>query len=122
MAIRYRRTEEAPGAQREGQVETLAELEALATIGSLAAKDEVALDGVRFQRAEKIPELRSAFREKPDAGSGGVVGNILLIIALGIAGLVALGFIFKIAAFALKLGVIAGIGLGAFWLIRKLLK
>ena len=120
MPIRYRRS--VGTSPYEGQVESIQELEALATLGTLTAQDEVSLDGKSFQKADRVPQLKNAFREKPEADSGGLVGNILLIGAVGVAGIVALGLVLKVAAFAVKLAMVVAVGLGAFWLVRKLLK
>ncbi len=122
MGIRYRTATETGGTAREGQVESIAELEALVTLGSLSPRDEVALDGVKYQRAEKVPALRGAFREKSAGAGDSAVGDVFLFLALAVLGFAAFGLFVKVAALAVKLAVLAGIGLGAVWLVRKLLR
>lgn len=98
----------------------MAELEALVTIGTLAAEDEVALDGARFRPAKSVPELRGAFGAQSSPGS--VAGKVLLLSGVGLAALVGIAVAMRLAFFVGKLALLAGVGLGAYWLIRRLLR
>jgi hypothetical protein len=121
VPIRYRRAPDAERRPREGEVETVGELEALVTLGTLAPGDDVALDGVSYQRAERVPELKAAFGQRPSSNSS-LAAKVFLVGGVAIAGLVALSLALRAVVFAGKLAFLAALGLGAWWLVRRWLK
>jgi hypothetical protein len=122
VPIRYR-TQPTPAAPaREGMADDLGELQGLVSLGSLAPKDLVALDGEKFVVAQDIKELRSAFKEKGAPEKGGSGWNLLLWAGAGLVGLVALGLVWRLAMGLVGLAAIAAVGAGAVWLLLKLLR
>ncbi len=123
MTIRYRRpgdptvSSETPA--REGEVADLPELEALVQLGSLAAQDEVSLDGVRFKKASQVPELKQAFRSKPRPTLG-TAERAIVLVGAGILAVLALGVALKIASVVVKLAIVGGAMLGGLWVWKKL--
>jgi hypothetical protein len=121
MAIRYRRAADGNSPAREGEVESLGELEALVTLGSLTARDEVALDGVTFKKATRVPELKQALREKPPDSSG-LAGDLVLGGVLAVAGLAGLMLVLRLFFFTGKLVLMAGLGAAAVWGVLRLVR
>ena len=122
MTIRYRhhpdRSIAPDAAPTEGEVDNLAELEALVLLGSVGPDDEVALDGKRFKRATRIPELRQSL-EGQHGVEGGFWGNALLLLGTGLAALIALGVLFSLASSLFKVACVVALIAGAVWVWRR---
>jgi hypothetical protein len=121
MPIRYRVAAE-EGRSREGAVEDVGELQWLVSLGTISPRDEVALDGEHYRQAKKLAELKDVFAERQRRAGTRSGPSLLLIVGAGLVGVVALGLALKIVSTLIGIAAIGALGLGAVWVIRRLMR
>ncbi|MHB8874613.1 MAG: hypothetical protein ACYC8T_13070 [Myxococcaceae bacterium] len=123
MAIRYRHRPDPDllpnAAQSEGEVQSMAELEALVLLGSVGPGDEVALDGKRFKKAKRIAELAPALEQRYGEPTS-VLAKVLLLGGAALAALIVIAVVLSLASTLLKTAAVIALIAGAVWLWRQL--